>query len=122
MQDPVSLLEPSAGLMAYTLLIVGVVVAIPVYFLVRFLRAHARRSARMSAAHPTLSNVDALEAEVAQLRTDVTNLELGQEFTTQLLTERSAASAISVQKSREQLATRHDKQMETRDHPPRDAT
>jgi uncharacterized membrane protein YgaE (UPF0421/DUF939 family) len=94
MQDPVNLLETNVGLMTTTLFVFGVVVASLVYLLVRFLRAYERRSGRTSTKSSTADVVEDLEAEVAQLRTDITNLTHSQDFTTQLLAQRSAPTEI----------------------------
>ena len=109
MQDPVSMLEPQVGLMVWTLLPLGVVFATIIYFLLRLLRALERRPASMSAPHPTLATEDALAAEVAQLRTDVTNLAHVQEFTSELLTQRPAQHPSGLQPRGDKTSIHHER-------------
>lgn len=89
MQEPKNLLAPNAGLMTGTILVVLSVVvllaAVSLYFFVRGRRARDRHSSPVSAHSARLGSLAALESEVVQLRTDVAQLELAQDFTTQLL-------------------------------------
>ncbi|MES2521684.1 MAG: hypothetical protein V4617_03215 [Gemmatimonadota bacterium] len=106
MQTPVELLQPNAGLNFLTalLLMLGVVggsVALLIYFVRRFLRAYEKR-ATPDALSPTLATVEALETDVAQLRSELAHLAEGQAFTAALLSQRPApqtAAAPSVNSS-----------------------
>lgn len=92
MQDPVNLIEPSSGLMFWTLLLVGAAAVTGVYVLIRVVRGLRQHNASPVTHSPMAANVELLETEVAQLRSEVRNLEDAQDFTTNLLTQRPAAN------------------------------
>ena len=88
MQAPVNLLAPDPGLFWVSLVVLGLMVAIPLYLLVRFLRAYERRSRSAREAPSQAAVIEALEDEVAALRTNVAQLTDAQDFTTNLLRAR----------------------------------
>ncbi len=63
------------------------------YLGLRYVRGIERRGAAQDALIDTQRRVTALEDSVSQLVSEMTQLSEGQHFTTQLLTEKTAASA-----------------------------
>ena len=90
MQDPVNMLAPDPGVAISTLVAIGLLVAFPVYLLIRWLRAYERRSPPVTETPSQAATIAALEAEVASLRTELAELTTAQDFTMQLLDGRSS--------------------------------
>ena len=98
MQDPVNMLAPSAGVIPVTLVVFGIIVAVPIYFIVRFLRAYERPSRADPSDQASAMKIAALQEELEVLRAEVVRLTDAQDFTTQLLHERPIRELKSVGK------------------------
>jgi cell division protein FtsB len=99
MQDPVNLLTPDLRIISITLFVLGLMVAIPIYFIVKFLRAYERRSKQIPSDQPEAATIAALQNEVEVLRAEVEQLTEAQDFTTQLLHERPIGELNSGRKN-----------------------
>lgn len=98
MQDPVVVLAPDVGVVPITLVVFGFIFVVPIYFIVRFLRAYERRSRPAPSDQSQASTIATLQNEVDVLRAEVARLTDAQDFTTQLLHERPMREMKSVRK------------------------
>lgn len=99
MRDPANLLAPPAGAVPFTLVVLGLIVAVPIYFIVRFLRAYERRAEGARDAQSQAATIAALEDEVVTLRADVERLTSAHDFTMQLLQARPLDESDAVRES-----------------------
>lgn len=98
MHDSMNLFGSVFAIMA-TLGIPLATVGVPIYFIVRFLRAYERRTSLAAVSPESGTRVEALALHVAALETqidalhsDVARLTESQQFTTKLLEQRATAA------------------------------
>lgn len=98
MQDPVNLLAPDPNAMRITLVVFGLLVAVPIYLIVRFLRAYEQRSRPATDHASQATTIAELQNEVDTLRAEVARLTEAQEFTTKLLREQPSHELNAIRK------------------------
>lgn len=95
MQPEASLLAPTVGIMVVTLGFYGVMIGIPAYIAFRFLRAYEGRSKKPPEISDSAARIEALEAQVERLTTELEQLQEGQQFTNKLISERGTQSKFA---------------------------
>lgn len=96
MQAPVNLLAPDPETIPTALVVLALLIAFPLYFIIRFLRAYERRSIPNRDAPSDGASIAVLADEVAALRTEVANLSSAQDFTTRLLLQGRPADTVKM--------------------------
>lgn len=100
MQAEPNLLEPAVGIMMVTLAFYVSMIGLPIYIAFRFLRAYEGRAKRPpevsgKTANDTAARIEALEAQVERLSTELEQLQEGQQFTNKLINERGAQNKFA---------------------------
>ncbi|MEO7996128.1 MAG: hypothetical protein ABI852_01720 [Gemmatimonadaceae bacterium] len=88
-------LAPPDGVVINSLVMLAVIVAVPIYFVVRFLRAYERRTRMRDVGESKDQQLEAMRDTIERLEREVQRLSEAQQFTTQLLSQDKTQTEVA---------------------------